>query len=86
MSRRNRAPRRDVPPDPKYGSRLVTMLIRKLMMRGKASLAARILYEALDIVRERTGQDPLPFLVSVSYSFPLFLAMMASAILRGTSS
>jgi SSU ribosomal protein S7P len=62
MSRRNRAPRRDVPPDPKYGSRLVTMLIRKLMMRGKASLAARILYEALDIVRERTGQDPLPLL------------------------
>jgi SSU ribosomal protein S7P len=38
------------------------MLIRKLMMRGKASLAARILYEALDIVRERTGQDPLPLL------------------------
>ncbi|HIK19693.1 MAG TPA: 30S ribosomal protein S7 [Synechococcus sp. M44_DOE_062] len=64
MSRRNRAPRRDVPPDPKYGSRLVTMLIRKLMMRGKASLAARILYEALDIVRERTGQDPLPLLES----------------------
>lgn len=62
MSRRNRAPRRDVPPDPKYGSRLVTMLIRKLMVRGKASLAARILYEALDIVRERTGQDPLPLL------------------------
>lgn len=62
MSRRNRAPRRDVPPDPKYGSRLVTMLIRKLMLRGKASLAARILYEALDIVRERTGQDPLPLL------------------------
>ncbi len=62
MSRRNRAPRRDVPPDPKYGSRLVTMLIRKLMLRGKASLAARILYEALDIVRERTGQEPLPLL------------------------
>ncbi|MFS8907391.1 30S ribosomal protein S7, partial [Synechococcus sp. OH2] len=64
MSRRNRAPRRDVPPDPKYGSRLVTMLIRKLMMRGKASLAARILYDALEIVRERTGQDPLPVLES----------------------
>ena len=62
MSRRNRAPRRDVPPDPKYGSRLVTMLIRKLMLRGKASLAARILYEALDIVQERTGQEPLPLL------------------------
>jgi len=38
------------------------MLIRKLMLRGKASLAARILYEALDIVQERTGQEPLPLL------------------------
>ncbi|MFS8886430.1 30S ribosomal protein S7 [Synechococcus sp. H70.2] len=62
MSRRNRAPRREVPPDPKYRSRLVTMLIRKLMLRGKASLAARILYEALEIVRERTGQEPLAVL------------------------
>ncbi|MFS8867761.1 30S ribosomal protein S7 [Synechococcus sp. H65.1] len=62
MSRRNRAPRREVPPDPKYRSRLVTMLIRKLMLRGKASLAARILYEALEIVQERTGQEPLAVL------------------------
>jgi small subunit ribosomal protein S7 len=62
MSRRSRAPRREAPPDPKYGSRLVTMLMRKIMMRGKASLAARILYEALDLVRERTGQEPLAVL------------------------
>ncbi|MEN9202689.1 MAG: 30S ribosomal protein S7 [Thermostichus sp. DG_1_6_bins_120] len=62
MSRRNRAPRRDVPPDPKYGSRLVTMLIRKLMLRGKASLAAKILYDAMAILQERTGQEPLPLL------------------------
>jgi len=38
------------------------MLMRKIMMRGKASLAARILYEALDLVRERTGQEPLAVL------------------------
>ncbi|MGQ9836774.1 MAG: 30S ribosomal protein S7 [Cyanobacteriota bacterium] len=62
MSRRNRASRRDVPPDPKYGSRLVTMMIRKLMLRGKASLAASILYDALSIVQERTGEEPLPIL------------------------
>ncbi|MFQ3584674.1 MAG: 30S ribosomal protein S7 [Cyanobacteriota bacterium] len=60
MSRRNRASRRDVPPDPKYGSRLVTMLIRKLMLRGKASLAANILYDAMAILQERTGEEPLP--------------------------
>ncbi|MEN9226190.1 MAG: 30S ribosomal protein S7 [Thermostichus sp. HHBFW_bins_43] len=62
MSRRNRAPRREVPPDPKYGSRLVTMLIRKLMLRGKASLAANILYDAMAILQERTGEEPLPLL------------------------
>ncbi|MCJ2541791.1 30S ribosomal protein S7 [Thermostichus vulcanus] len=60
MSRRNRASHRDVPPDPKYGSRLVTMLIRKLMLRGKASLAANILYDAMAILQERTGEEPLP--------------------------
>lgn len=62
MSRRKRASRRDVPPDPKYGSRLVTMMIRKLMQRGKASLAARILYDALSILQERTGEEPLTIL------------------------
>jgi small subunit ribosomal protein S7 len=60
MSRRNRASHRDVPPDPKYGSRLVTMLIRKLMLQGKASLAANILYDAMAILQERTGEEPLP--------------------------
>ncbi len=60
MSRRNRASRREVPPDPKYGSRLVTMLIRKLMLKGKASLAANILYDAMAILQERTGEEPLP--------------------------
>ncbi|MEN9230856.1 MAG: 30S ribosomal protein S7 [Thermostichus sp. DG02_5_bins_236] len=60
MSRRNRASHRDVPPDPKYGSRLVTMLIRKLMLQGKASLAANILYDAMSILQERTGEEPLP--------------------------
>jgi small subunit ribosomal protein S7 len=60
MSRRNRASHREVPPDPKYGSRLVTMLIRKLMLQGKASLAANILYDAMAILQERTGEEPLP--------------------------
>ncbi len=59
MSRRNRATRREVTPDPKYGSRLVAMLIRKLMLDGKASLSAKIVYDAMDIIAERTGADPL---------------------------
>ncbi len=59
MSRRNRATRREVTPDPKYGSRLVAMLIRKLMLDGKASLSSKIVYDAMDIIAERTGTDPL---------------------------
>lgn len=59
MSRRNRAPLRPVSPDPKYNSRLVTMLIRKMMTRGKASLSARITYDAMNLIQERTGTDPL---------------------------
>ena len=57
MSRRNQATRREVTPDPKYGSRLVAMLIRKLMLDGKASLSARIVYDAMDIIAERSGTD-----------------------------
>lgn len=59
MSRRNRAPHRDIPPDPKFGSVLVTMLIRKLMLHGKGALASRLAYDAMSIIEERTGTDPL---------------------------
>ncbi len=59
MSRRNRAPRRQVSADPKFNSRLVTMLIRRLMLDGKKSIAASIAYEAMSIIEQRTGTDPL---------------------------
>jgi small subunit ribosomal protein S7 len=59
MSRRNRAPQRDVPADSKYGSRLVTMLTRKIMLDGKGSLASRIVYDAMALIEERTGTPPL---------------------------
>lgn len=59
MSRRTKVKRRPVPPDPVYGSRLVSMTIRQLMMGGKKSTAARIVYGALKIVEERVGNEPL---------------------------
>ena len=59
MSRRNRPPRRPVLPDPVYQSRLVTSFQNKLMRHGKKSTAERIVYQALERVRERTGRDPL---------------------------
>lgn len=59
MSRRGNIKKRTVPPDPVYNSRLVSMTIRRIMKSGKKSLAANIIYDALSIVGERTGNDPL---------------------------
>jgi small subunit ribosomal protein S7 len=59
MPRKGPVPKRDVLPDPLYNSKLVTRLINKIMIDGKKGTAQRILYGAFDIVRERTGKDPL---------------------------
>ena len=59
MSRRTRIQKRPIPPDPTYNSRLVTMTVRRLMKSGKKSVASRILYGAFDIIKERTGEEPL---------------------------
>ncbi|HHY46636.1 MAG TPA: 30S ribosomal protein S7 [Firmicutes bacterium] len=59
MPRRGSVARRAVVPDPIYGSQLVTQLMNKLLQRGKKGVAERILYGALDIIREKTGKDPL---------------------------
>lgn len=59
MPRRYRPPRREVEPDPKYNSELVARFINRLMQRGKKSVAARIMYDAFDIIEERTRRNPL---------------------------
>ncbi|MBI2878232.1 MAG: 30S ribosomal protein S7 [Candidatus Rokubacteria bacterium] len=59
MPRRAIIQRREVLPDPKYGSRLVAKFVNVVMRRGKRSLAERIMYQALDRIAERTTQDPL---------------------------
>jgi small subunit ribosomal protein S7 len=53
MARRNRAPKRHIEPDTKYNSQLVAAFINKLMKNGKKTVAARILYDSLDIVESR---------------------------------
>ncbi len=59
MSRRTAAQKRPVPPDPQYNSRLVSMMVRRLMRSGKKSLAYNIIYDAFKIIGERTSGDPL---------------------------
>jgi small subunit ribosomal protein S7 len=57
--RRAGAPKREVLPDPKFGSRLLAKFINIMMMRGKKSVAERIMYQALAAVEERTKQEGL---------------------------
>lgn len=59
MPRKGPVPRRDVLPDPVYGSKMVTRLVNKLMYDGKKSTAQAAVYGAFDRIREKTGNDPL---------------------------
>lgn len=56
MPRRNRPARREVQPDPIYGSRLAGVFINKLMQRGKRRTAERVFYDALDIMQSRANK------------------------------
>ena len=57
--RKRRAVKRDVLPDPLYNSKVVTKLINQMMIGGKRGKAQTILYDAFDMVKEKTGQDPM---------------------------
>lgn len=57
--RKRRAVKRDVLADPIYNSKLVTKLINNMMIDGKKGKAQTILYDAFDIIKEKTGKDPM---------------------------
>ena len=59
MSRRHRAEKRVVNPDPKFGDLVVSKFMNSLMIDGKKSAAERIVYGAFDLIEERTKQDPV---------------------------
>ena len=59
MPRRGRISKRDVLPDPLYGSKLVTKLINNVMYDGKKGVAQKIVYDAFAIVEAKVGQNPL---------------------------
>ncbi len=59
MPRRGNVPKREVLPDPLYGSELVTRLINNIMLDGKKGVAQKIVYGAFEIVAEKTGKDAL---------------------------
>ena len=57
--RKRRAVVRDVLPDPVYKSKVVTKLINKIMLDGKKGVAEKILYEAFDMIKKKTNEDPV---------------------------
>ncbi|MEG0734428.1 30S ribosomal protein S7 [Anaerorhabdus sp.] len=59
MPRKGYIAKRDVLADPIYNSKLVTRLINKIMLDGKKGVAQTLLYDAFDIVEEKTGQQPM---------------------------
>ena len=59
MPRRGHVPKRDVLPDPIYNDKVVSKLINTIMKDGKKGIAQKICYGAFDIIREKTGKDPL---------------------------
>ena len=59
MPRKGPVTKRYVLPDPVYGSKLLTRFINKIMLDGKKGVAERIVYDAFDLVRAKTGKDPL---------------------------
>ncbi len=62
MPRKGPAPRRDLMPDPIYRSVLVTQLVNKILLSGKRSVAEKIVYDALEVVKEKSAGDPLTVL------------------------
>ena len=59
MPRKGKTPKREVLPDPVYGSIIVSKLINSIMLDGKKGVAQKIVYDAFDEIRNKTGEEPL---------------------------
>ena len=59
MPRRREVPKRDILPDPKFGNVELSKFVNVLMTRGKKSVAEKIVYDALDLIKSKAGKDPL---------------------------
>jgi small subunit ribosomal protein S7 len=59
VPRRGNVPKREILPDPLYNSVLVTKLINSIMLDGKKGVAQKVVYDAFDIVKEKSGRNPL---------------------------
>ncbi len=70
--RRRRPPKREILPDPKYGSKLVSKFINCMMLQGKKGVAESIFYRAMDIIKEKSKNDPVEvFIQALENAKPL---------------
>ena len=76
MPRRREIAKREVPADPIYASPLVTKFISCVMSDGKRSTAERIFYKSFDIIKEKTGDDPLKTFSGSSAVFSLMMSKL----------
>ena len=59
MPRRGNVPKREILPDPIYGSILVTKLVNSIMLDGKKGVAQKVVYDAFETIKEKTGKEPM---------------------------
>jgi len=59
VPRRGNVPKREVLPDPIYGSKLVTKLVNSVMLDGKKGVAQKVVYSAFDQIKDKTGKEPV---------------------------
>ena len=59
MPRRGNVPKREVLPDPIYNSVLVTKLVNSIMLDGKKGVAQKVVYDAFETIKEKTGKEPM---------------------------
>ena len=70
MPRRGFVPKREVLDDPIYGGKLVTKLVNQVMLDGKRGTAQKACYGAFDIIKDKTGREPLEVYLSGTYRDP----------------
>ena len=64
MPRRGNVPKREILPDPLYNSVMVTRLINSIMLDGKKGVAQKVVYGAFDIIKQKTGKEPLDVFIA----------------------
>ena len=84
MPRRGNVPKREILPDPMYNSVLVTRLINTVMLDGKKGVAQKVVYDAFNIIKDKTGNDPIEAFTTAMDNIMPSLEVKARRVGRAT--